>query len=63
MKFFFPEKEKDLREAECVRLIVFKEPNRLAFFWNNSPSIPRIRMQYSVIEVKLKKLQENLTRV
>lgn len=60
---FFPENEKGLRGAEGVRLIALEAPGRLVFTWNNPPSIPRIRMQYAVVEVKLMTLEENRTRV
>lgn len=61
--YFNPTGEAGTRGAEGTRILAFQPTQMLAFTWNNPPTIPNIRWQYTSIVVRLKPVGTNKTMV
>jgi uncharacterized protein YndB with AHSA1/START domain len=61
--YFNPTGEAGQRGAEGTKILALQPSRMLAFSWNNPPTIPQLRWQYTSVVVKLKRVSSNLTRV
>lgn len=60
---FSPEKPAGQKGAEGTRLLVVEPERRLVFTWNAPPTMPAIRTQRTVVEVRLAPLTATRTRL
>ncbi len=60
---FNPAGQPGERGAEGTKILAIQPEKMLAFTWNNPPSIPGIRWQYTTVVLRFKALSDNQTRV
>ena len=58
-----PYAEPGMRGADDMRFMALEPPNMLSFTWNAPPSIPEIRVQRTLVIVRLKTVDEKKTEV
>jgi uncharacterized protein YndB with AHSA1/START domain len=61
--YFQADKNKGERGAEGTHILAIQPQSLFSFTWNNPPSIPEIRWQYTHISLYFDPLNENLTRL
>jgi uncharacterized protein YndB with AHSA1/START domain len=61
--YFHTNKEKGERGAEGTHILAIQPFSLLSFTWNNPPSIPEIRWQYTHISLFFDEISENLTKL
>ena len=60
--YFQPDEREGLRGAEGTRILSFEPMKFLSFTWNNPPSIPEIRWQYTSVSIYFEAMNELQTR-
>jgi uncharacterized protein YndB with AHSA1/START domain len=61
--YFLPNEREGHRGAEGTRVLSFEPMKFLSFTWNNPPSIPKIRWQYTTVSLYFETLNEKQTRL
>lgn len=59
--YFNPDEQKGSRGAEGTNILSFEPMKFLSFTWNNPPSIPEIRWQYTVVSLYFEALNDQQT--
>lgn len=61
--FFFPEAPAGQRGAEGMRIMAIEPGKMFSFTWNQTPDLPKIRPQRTLVTLKFAALDENTTRL
>jgi uncharacterized protein YndB with AHSA1/START domain len=61
--YFAPTAEKGKRGAEGTKILALQPLRMLSFTWNNPPSVPEIRWQYTSVVVRFEQISDNATKV
>jgi uncharacterized protein YndB with AHSA1/START domain len=59
--YFHPDENEGFRGAEGTRILAFEPMNFFSFTWNNPPSIPALRWQFTHVSLHFNAANENLT--
>ena len=58
---FFPDNPPGKRGAEGMRIMAIEPHKMFSFTWNQTPDLPDIRPQLTLVNLKFKKISENET--
>ncbi len=60
---FFPERKAGFRGAEGMRIIALEPLKMFSFTWNQTPELPDIRPQRTLVSLKFRKIEEQKTEL